>query len=62
MIQTFIYQTFTRLHMRIVCHLYFLGKLLFMSAATEKQHAKNLIDAKRKFIQLMIGKPLYFSE
>ena len=32
-----------------------------MSSAAEKQHATKLIDAKRKFMQPMIGKPLYFS-
>ena len=33
-----------------------------MSSATEKQHATKLIDAKRKFMELMIRKPLYFCE
>ena len=31
-----------------------------MSSATEKQHATKLIYAKRKFMELMIRKPLYF--
>ena len=31
-----------------------------MFSATEKQHATKLIDAKRKFMELMIRKPLYF--
>ena len=31
-----------------------------MSSATEKQHATKLIDAKRKFMELMIRKQLYF--
>ena len=30
-----------------------------MSYATEKQHATKLIDVKRKFMELMIWKPLY---
>ena len=32
-------------------------KTIFMSSATEKQHATKSIDAKRKF---MMRKPLYF--
>ena len=31
-----------------------------MSSATEKQHVTKLIDAQRKFMELMIRKPLYF--
>ena len=32
-----------------------------MSSATEKKkHETKLIDAKRKFMELMIRKPLYF--
>ena len=36
--------------------------LLFMKTTSdaEKQHATKLIDAKRKFMELMIRKPLYF--
>ena len=30
-----------------------------MSSATEKQHATKLSDAERKFVELMIRKPLY---
>ena len=59
-IQTFHYQTFTRFHVRLVRHLFFLWKLHFMSSATEKQHATKLIDAKRKFMELLFRKPLYF--
>ena len=33
-----------------------------MSSAAEKQHATQLIDAKRKFMQLMMRKPLYFGK
>ena len=32
-----------------------------MSSAAEKHHATQLIDAKRKFMQFMMRKPLYFS-
>ena len=32
-----------------------------MSSATEKQHATKSIDAKRKFMEIMMRKPLYFS-
>ena len=59
---TFNYQSFTRFHVRPVRYLIFLWKLLFMSSATEKQHATKLIYAKRKFMKLMIRKPLYFCE
>ena len=59
-IHTFYYQTFTRFHVRLVRHLFFLWKLHFMSSATEKQHATKLIDAKRQFMELMNRKPLYF--
>ena len=59
-IHTFNYQTFTRFHVRLVRHLLFCEKIHFMSSATEKQHATKLIDAKRKFVELMIRKPLYF--
>ena len=59
-IHTFNYQTFTRFHVLLVRHLFFLWKLHFMSSATEKQHATKLIDAKRKFMERMIRKPLYF--
>ena len=59
-IRTFNYQTFTRFHVLLVRHLFFLWKLHFMSSATEKQHATKLIDAKRKFMERMIRKPLYF--
>ena len=31
------------------------------AAETKKKHATKLIDATRKFMQLMIGKPFYFS-
>ena len=31
-----------------------------MSSATEKQHATKLIDVKRKFMELLIRKLLYF--
>ena len=46
--------------MRLVRHLNFLGKLLFISSATEKQQVTQLIEAKRTFMQLMMRKPLYF--
>ena len=46
--------------MRLVRHLFFLWKLHFMSSVTEKQYATKLIDEKRKFMELMIRKPLYF--
>ena len=59
-IRTFNYPTFTRFHVLLVRHLFFLWKLHFMSSATEKQHATKLIDAKRKFMERMIRKPLYF--
>ena len=59
---SFNYQSFTRFHVRHVRHLFFLWKLHFMSSATEKQNATKLIDAKRKFMELMIRKPLYFCE
>ena len=59
-IHAFNYQTFTRFHVRLVRHLFFLLKLHFMSSATEKQYATKLIDAKRKFMELMVRKPLYF--
>ena len=49
-----------RFHVRLVRHLFFLWKLHFMSSATEKQHATKLIDAKRKFMERFIRKPLYF--
>ena len=49
-----------RFHVRLVRHLIFLWKLHFMSSATEKQHATKLIDAKRKFMELLIRKLLYF--
>ena len=49
-----------RFHVRLMRHLFFLWKLHFMSSATEKQYATKLIDAKRKFMELMIRKPLYF--
>ena len=58
--QTFYYQTFTRFRVRLVRYLYFLWKLLFMSSAADKQHATKLSDAKRKFMELMMRKPLYF--
>ena len=61
LIQTYNYKTFTRFHVCFVRHLYFLWKLLFMSSASEKQHAIKLIDAKCKFMQLMMRKPLFFS-
>ena len=60
LIQTFNYQTFTCFHVRLVRHLYFLWKLLFMSSAAEKQHATKLSDAKQKFMEVMMRKPLYF--
>ena len=60
LIHTFTYQTFTRFHVCLVRHLIFLWKLHFMSSVTEKQYATKLIDAKRKFMELMIRKPLYF--
>ena len=60
LIHTFNYQTFTGFHVRLVRHLFFLWKLHCMSSATEKQHATKLIDVKRKFMELMIRKPLYF--
>ena len=60
LIQSFNYQTFTSFHVRLVRHLYFLWKLLFMSSASGKQHATTLNDAKLKFMQLMMRKPLYF--
>ena len=44
-IHVFNCQTFTRFHVRLVHHLFFLWKLHFMSSATEKQHAIKLIDA-----------------
>ena len=47
-----------RFHTRLVRHLNFLWKLLFMSSAAEKQHATQLINAKRKIMQLMMRKPL----
>ena len=59
-IHTFNYQTFTRFHVRLVRHIFVLWKLHLMSSATEKQHATKFIDAKRKFMELMIRKPLYF--
>ena len=31
-----------------------------MSSATEKQYSTKLIDAKHKFMEFMIRKPLYF--
>ena len=31
-----------------------------MSSAAEKQHATELIDTKRKFMEIMMRKPLYF--
>ena len=46
--------------MRLLRHLFFLWKLNLMSSATEKQYATQLIDTKRKFMELMIRKPLYF--
>ena len=46
-----------RFHVR---HLFFLWKLLFMPSATEKQHATKSIAVKRKFMELMMQKPLYF--
>ena len=49
-----------RFHVRLVHHLFFLWKLHSMSSAVEKQHATKLIDTKRKFMELMIRKPLYF--
>ena len=48
-----------RFHIRFLRYLYFLWILLFMSSAAEKQHPTNLIDAKRKSMQLMMRK-LYF--
>ena len=57
---TFNYQTFTRFHVRLVRHLFFLWKLHVLSSTTEKQHATKLIDAKRKFMERMIRKPLFF--
>ena len=51
---------FYAFHVRLVRHLFFLWKLHFMSSATEKQHATKFIDAKRKFMELMTRKPLYF--
>ena len=62
LIQTYNYKTFTRFHVRLVCHLFFLWKLLFMSSASEEQHATKLMYAKRKFMQLMMRKPFYFSK
>ena len=50
----------TRFHVRPVRHLFFLWKLLLMSSAIEKQHATKSIDWKRKFMELMMRKPLYF--
>ena len=47
-------------HVRLVRHLFFLWKLLFVSSASEKQHATKSIDAKRKFMEYMMRKPLYF--
>ena len=35
-------------------------KTNFKSSATEIQHATKSIDAKRKFMELMMRKPLYF--
>ena len=57
---TFYYQTFTRFHVLLVRHLFFLWKLHVISSATEKQHGTKFIDAKRNFMELMIRKPLYF--
>ena len=59
-IHTFNYQTFTRLHVRLMRHLFFPWKLHFISSAAEKQHATKFIDPKRKFMELMIGKLLHF--
>ena len=59
LIQTFDYQTFKRFHVRLLRHLYFLWKLLFRSSVADKQQATKLIDAKCKFIELMMRKPLY---
>ena len=42
-IHTFDFQTLTRFHLRLVCHLFFLWKLHFMSCATGKQHATKLM-------------------
>ena len=60
-IHSFNYQHFTLFYVRLVRHLFFLWKLHFMPSATEKQHATKFIDAKRKFMELLIRKPLYFS-
>ena len=60
LIQPFNFQTFKRFHVRLVCHLYSLWKLLFMFSSAEKQQATKLIDAKHKLIQLMMRKPLCF--
>ena len=57
---TFHYQTFTRFHVRLVRHIFFSWKLHCMSSATEKQHATKLVDAKGKFKELLIRKPVYF--
>ena len=59
-IHTFNYQTLTRFHECLVRRLFFFLKLHFMSSATEKQLSTKLIDAKRKFLERMIRKPLYF--
>ena len=60
LIHTFNYQTCTRFHVRLLSHPFLLWKLHFMASDTEKQHATKLIDAKCKFMELMIRKPLYF--
>ena len=49
-----------RFHVRLVRHLFFLWKLLFVSSASEKQHETKSIDAKRNFMEYMMRKPLYF--
>ena len=40
-----------RFHARLMRNLFFLWKPLFVSSATEKQHAAKSIDAKRKLME-----------
>ena len=60
-IHTFNYQTITCFHVHLVRHLFFFMKTTFYDLCyRKKKYATKLIDAKRKFIELMIRKQLYF--
>ena len=60
LIRTFTYQTFTRFHVGFVRYLFFLLNYFLCHMLQKKQHTTKLIDAKLKFMVLMMQQPLYF--